>query len=69
VRGAIMSTGGAVGLASMTTIIGYSSLLIAKTRALFYFGVVAVMGEVSCLTTAVIALPALLLLLQRRKQV
>jgi predicted RND superfamily exporter protein len=69
VRGAIMSTGGAVGLASLTTIIGYSSLLIAKTRALFYFGVVAVMGEVSCLTTAVIALPALLLLLQRRKEV
>jgi len=67
VRGAIMSTGGAVGLASLTTIIGYSSLLIAKTRALFYFGVVAVMGEVSCLTTAVIALPALLLLLQRRR--
>ncbi|HEY2369083.1 MAG TPA: MMPL family transporter, partial [Polyangiaceae bacterium] len=68
VRGAIMSTGGAVGLASLTTIIGYSSLLIAKTRALFYFGVVAVMGEVSCLTTAVIALPALLLLLQRRRK-
>jgi hypothetical protein len=67
VRGAIMSTGGAVGLASLTTIIGYSSLLIAKTRALFYFGVVAVMGEVCCLTTAVIALPALLLLLQRRR--
>jgi hypothetical protein len=65
VRGAIMSTGGAVGLASLTTIIGYSSLLLAKTRALFYFGLVAVMGEVSCLTTAVIALPALLLLAQR----
>ena len=65
VRGAIMSTGGAVGLASMTTIIGYSSLLLAKTRALFYFGLVAVMGEVSCLTTAVVALPALLLLVQR----
>ncbi len=65
VRGAIMSTGGAVGLASLTTIIGYSSLLLAKTRALFYFGMVAVMGEVSCLTTAVIALPALLLLAQR----
>ncbi len=65
VRTAIMSTGGAVGLCSMTTIIGYSSLLLAKTRALYYFGLVAVMGEVACLTTAVIALPALLLLLQR----
>ncbi len=68
VRGAVMSTGGAVGLASMTTIIGYSSLLLAKTRALFYFGLVAVMGEVSCLTTAVVALPALLLLVQRLKK-
>jgi hypothetical protein len=65
VRQAIMSTGGAVGLASLTTIIGYSSLLLAKTRALFYFGLVAVMGEVSCLTTAVITLPAFLLLVQR----
>jgi predicted RND superfamily exporter protein len=65
VRGAVMSTGGAVGLASCTTIIGYSSLLLAKTRALFYFGLVAVMGEVSCLTTAVVTLPALLLLIQR----
>ena len=65
VRGAVMSTGGAVGLASCTTIIGYSSLLLAKTRALFYFGLVAVMGEVSCLTTAVITLPAFLLLVQR----
>lgn len=65
VRGAVMSTGGAVGLASLTTIIGYSSLLLAKTRALFYFGLVAVMGEVSCLTTAVVTLPAFLLLVQR----
>jgi predicted RND superfamily exporter protein len=68
VRNAIMSTGGAVGLASMTTIIGYSSLLLAKTRALFYFGLVAVMGEVSCLTTAVVTLPAALILLRRLRK-
>jgi uncharacterized protein len=61
VRGAVMATGGAVGLCSLTTIIGYSSLLLAKTRALFYFGLVAVLGEVSCLTSAVIVLPAVLL--------
>ncbi len=65
VRGAIRSTGGAVALCSTTTIIGYSSLLLAKTRALFYFGLVAVMGELACITTAVIALPALLLLVSR----
>ena len=34
VTGAVRSTGGAVALCSMTTIIGYSSLLLAKNRAL-----------------------------------
>jgi len=61
VRGAVIATGGAVGLCSLTTIIGYSSLLLAKTRALYYFGLVAVLGELSCLTSAVLVLPALLL--------
>jgi hypothetical protein len=66
IRGAVLSTGGAVGLCSLTTVIGYSSLLLAKTRALYYFGLIAVLGEVSCLTTAVVTLPALLLLVARR---
>jgi predicted RND superfamily exporter protein len=59
---AIRSTGGAVGLCSLTTIIGYSSLLLAENRALFSFGVIAVLGEIACLVTAVLVLPALLLL-------
>jgi predicted RND superfamily exporter protein len=63
IRGAVVATGGAVGLCSLTTIIGYSSLLLAKTRALYYFGLVAVLGEFSCLASAVIVLPALLLLI------
>ncbi|HMI85079.1 MAG TPA: MMPL family transporter [Polyangiaceae bacterium] len=57
---AIRTTGGAVGLSSMTTIIGYGSLLFAQNRALFSFGVVAVLGEIACLTTAIIVLPAIL---------
>ncbi len=65
VTGAIRSTGGAVGLCSLTTIIGYSSLLVAENRALFSFGVVAVLGEIACLTTAVVFLPAVLLSLRR----
>ena len=56
---AVRTTGGAVTLCSMTTIIGYSSLLIAQNRALFLFGLLAVMGEIACLSTAVIFLPAL----------
>jgi uncharacterized protein len=58
VRGAMRATGGAVALCSLTTIIGYSSLLLAKNRALFLFGSLAVLGEIACLTAAVIALPA-----------
>jgi predicted RND superfamily exporter protein len=60
VSAAIRSTGGAVTLCSMTTIIGYSSLLMAENRALYLFGLVAVLGEVCCLSAAVVALPALL---------
>jgi uncharacterized protein len=55
---AVRTTGGAVALCSMTTIIGYSSLLLAENQALFLFGLLAVLGEVSCLTTAVIVMPA-----------
>ncbi|HLK36960.1 MAG TPA: MMPL family transporter [Polyangiaceae bacterium] len=65
VGGAVRSTGGAVALCSLTTIIGYSSLLLAKNRALFLFGLLAVMGEVACLTAAVVALPAWLVFARR----
>ena len=55
---AVRTTGGAVVLCSATTIIGYSSLLFAENRALFLFGLMAVLGEIACLTTAVVVLPA-----------
>jgi predicted RND superfamily exporter protein len=44
----------------MTTIIGYGSLLLAQNRALFLFGLVAVLGEITCLVSAVVVLPAVL---------
>jgi predicted RND superfamily exporter protein len=65
VQRAVLSTGGAVALCSLTTIIGYSSLLLAKNQALFLFGAVAVIGELSCLVAALIALPATLLVWRR----
>jgi predicted RND superfamily exporter protein len=67
VRGAVRGTGGAVSLCSATTIIGYSSLLVAKNLGLFYFGFLAVLGEVTCLTVAVVVLPAALLWWRMRK--
>jgi predicted RND superfamily exporter protein len=60
VEKAMAATGGAVALASCTTIIGYSSLLLARNRGLFSFGVVAVLGEICCLSSALVFLPALI---------
>ena len=67
VTGAVRSTGGAVALCSLTTIIGYSSLLLAKNRALSLFGLLAVLGEIACLSAALVILPATLVLLGRRR--
>jgi hypothetical protein len=57
---AILGTGSAVVLCSWTTIVGYGSLLAARSQALRSFGAMAILGEVACLAAAVIALPALL---------
>jgi hypothetical protein len=64
---AVRGTGGAVGLCSLTTVIGYSSLLVAQNVGLFLFGLLAVFGEICCLTTAVVVLPAVLMLVRPRK--
>jgi len=65
IEAAVRETGGAVGLCSLTTIIGYSSLLVAQNVGLFLFGLLAVLGELTCLTTAVVVLPAVLRLVRR----
>ena len=57
----LRETGGAVALCSSTTIIGYSSLVVADNQALSGFGLLASLGELSCITAALIALPAFLL--------
>ena len=65
---AVVSTGSAVALCSWTTIVGYGSLLAARNRALQGFGAMAILGEVACLAAAIIALPALVLWLKRRRK-
>jgi predicted RND superfamily exporter protein len=62
---AVRSTGAAVALCSLTTIIGYSSLLMAQNRALFLFGLLAVLGEITSLAVALVSFPALVLLARR----
>jgi predicted RND superfamily exporter protein len=51
-------TGGAIVLCSLTTIIGYGTLLVATSRAIASFGLLAVFGEAACLMTAVLVVPA-----------
>jgi uncharacterized protein len=64
---AVGSTGAAVALCSWTTIVGYGSLLAASSRALQGFGMMAILGEVSCLAAALLALPSLILWRERRR--
>ncbi len=64
----IRHTGGAVLLASLTTIIGYSSLLIAENQAFVSFGRLAVFGEFACIAAAVVVLPAYIIVVNDRRK-
>nr|HEX4315141.1 MMPL family transporter [Kofleriaceae bacterium] len=58
IAAAVAESGPPVVLASLTSIIGYASLLTADSRALSSFGALAIVGEVSCVVVAVIVVPA-----------
>ncbi|MCM2277405.1 MAG: MMPL family transporter [Oligoflexia bacterium] len=60
-------TGAAVGICSLTTIIGYGSLLFAQNQAFFSFGLIAVLGELTCLTAALLTIPAAIARRDRRR--
>lgn len=63
----LKSTGGAVMLSSLTTIIGYGTLITSMNMALRSFGIVADVGEFTCIIAAEIVMTALLVLFDRRK--
>jgi hypothetical protein len=67
VLSALRTTGGAVVLCSLTTMLGYLALVGSHNRAIRSLGTIAVVGEVSCLLAAVIVLPALWYLIERRR--
>ncbi|MFL5378192.1 MAG: efflux RND transporter permease subunit [Myxococcales bacterium] len=62
----LAEVGPAVALCSWTSIVGYGSLLFSLNRALRSFGWYAMAGEVTTIVTAIVLLPALLLLARRR---
>jgi predicted RND superfamily exporter protein len=67
VRKSLQSVGGAIAACSLTTMLGYGTLLFGDNLALCSFGKYAVIGELSCLLTALLVLPAGLTLLRQRR--
>ena len=65
IRGSVESVGGAIAACSLTTMLGYGTLLFGDNLALRSFGKYAVIGELSCLCTALLVLPAGLTLVGR----
>ncbi len=60
------STGRAVVLSGLTTMVGFGSLMIGKHRGIFSLGVVMAIGVFACLVTSLTLLPALLEIARRR---
>jgi predicted RND superfamily exporter protein len=69
IKQSLQSVGGAIAACSLTTMLGYGTLLFGDNLALRSFGKYAVIGELSCLFTALLVLPAGLTLFRRRPRV
>ena len=62
----LRSSGSAVFVCSLTTIIGYGSLLVSENLAIKGFGTASLIGEITCLTAALIVVPAVVSLRRAR---
>jgi len=56
----LRTSGSAVFVCSLTTIIGYGSLLVSDNLAIRGFGTASLLGEITCVLTALVLVPALL---------
>jgi len=54
------STGQAVILTSLTTMIGFGSLMVADHQGVYSVGLVLMLGVASCMITSITLLPALI---------
>jgi predicted RND superfamily exporter protein len=61
-RSALQSTGGSVLVCSITTVIGYGSLLVSDNLAIRGFGLASLIGEITCMVAAFVIVPALIAL-------
>ena len=56
----LRTSGSAVFVCSLTTIIGYGSLLVSDNLAICGFGTASLIGEIACVFTALVLVPAIL---------
>ena len=56
----LRTSGAAVFMCSLTTIIGYGSLLVSQNLAIRGFGLASLIGEITCLLAALVMVPALI---------
>jgi predicted RND superfamily exporter protein len=66
VRNIITETGRAFVLTSLTTMVGFGSLMISRYKGLVSLGFVSILGILFCLYFSLVALPALLVLVGRK---
>jgi predicted RND superfamily exporter protein len=63
----LRTSGSAVFVCSLTTMIGYGSLLVSDNLAIKGFGTASLIGEITCVLTALVLVPALLALRPRHR--
>jgi predicted RND superfamily exporter protein len=66
VAGVLRTSGGAVVLCSLTTMLGYVALVGSHNAAIRGLGAIAAVGELSCLLAAVLVMPSVWQLLERK---
>jgi predicted RND superfamily exporter protein len=64
----LRTSGGAVVLCSLTTMLGYLALLVSHNGAIRSLGAIAAVGEVSCLLAAVLVMPSVWQLRERMRR-
>jgi predicted RND superfamily exporter protein len=63
----LRTSGSAVFVCSLTTMIGYGSLLVSDNLAIRGFGTASLIGEITCVLSALVLVPALLAIGDRRQ--
>lgn len=69
IRTVVSSTGKAIMITSLTTMLGFGSLLIATYRGLGSLGILLVLGVGSCFITTILILPSILGWIEKKQKV